>query len=183
MTDDLPTYQQQLLVALRLHDVPGPRIAEALAEVECHVVDTGQSAQDAFGAPDAYARALSSALDARPGRPGSGLMRHPWSRALIAIPSFVGALILVLGLLALGGGGQAPFGLAAWVAVGVGGALLAAVAALLVVTVGLRGDVVHDPRTGASMSPPFPWWAVAVLVAVIPGSLALGFALTAGQTP
>ena len=111
MTSATETHRRELVQALRLHDVPGPRIAEALAEVECHVVATGQNARDAFGAPDAYARALSSALDSRPGRPASSLIRYPWANALIAIPLFVGALMLVLALLALGGGGQAPFGL------------------------------------------------------------------------
>ena len=58
MTTAVDAYQQQLLLALRLRDVPGPRIAEVLAEVGSHVADTGEDPTAAFGAPEDYARAL-----------------------------------------------------------------------------------------------------------------------------
>ena len=66
MTPD--DYRSRLLLALRLHDIPGPRIAEALAEVDSHVAETGEDPADAFGSPRDYARQLSRTLD--PDAPG-----------------------------------------------------------------------------------------------------------------
>lgn len=43
------------VVELRLRDVPGDAIGDALAEVETHVVDAGTSAGEAFGDPTRYA--------------------------------------------------------------------------------------------------------------------------------
>jgi len=37
----LATYRDNLLIQLRLLDVPGERIGQILAEVETHVADTG----------------------------------------------------------------------------------------------------------------------------------------------
>ena len=62
MTSDLATYRQQLVVALRMNDVPSARIGEAVAEVESHVADTGEDPVTAFGAPAEYARRLGETL-------------------------------------------------------------------------------------------------------------------------
>lgn len=40
MSTDAKRYQQEPLLALRLRDIPGPRIAEALAEVDSHIAET-----------------------------------------------------------------------------------------------------------------------------------------------
>jgi hypothetical protein len=53
-----PAWAEALLLELRMLDVPGPRIGAVLAEVEAHVVDSGEAAQDAFGDPVPYARSL-----------------------------------------------------------------------------------------------------------------------------
>lgn len=53
-----PRWTEALLLELRLQGVPGDRIGAVLAEVDAHCVDSGESAQDAFGDPVAYARAL-----------------------------------------------------------------------------------------------------------------------------
>jgi hypothetical protein len=47
------------IVALRLHGVDGARIGEALAEVNDHVKSSGESAEDAFGTPEEYAKKLA----------------------------------------------------------------------------------------------------------------------------
>lgn len=175
MTNDLPTYQRELLLALRLHDVPGTRIAEALAEVESHVVDTGESAYEAFGTPDEYAAALSAVHDEHPGMPGARRVRSAGSRMVISTFSAVGGMLLVLGLLAIGAGSPSiPGGMAAATSAIVGAVLLGLVALVLIATVGVKGDPVRDPRTGDPMTPPFPWWVVAALIAVAPASLLIG---------
>lgn len=43
----------------RLLGVPGERIGDALVTVESHVVESGESAHEAFGDPSAYARELA----------------------------------------------------------------------------------------------------------------------------
>lgn len=64
MSTDLETYRARLLLALRMRDVPGVRIGEALAEVDSHVAETGEDPRDAFGDPVAYADRLAGSLDA-----------------------------------------------------------------------------------------------------------------------
>ncbi|MBP8919839.1 MAG: hypothetical protein KBG85_09055 [Micropruina sp.] len=53
-----PAWLEEVLLELRLQGVSGERIGAALAEVEAHVVDSGQSAAEAFGDPTEYARSL-----------------------------------------------------------------------------------------------------------------------------
>jgi len=175
VTNDLPTYQRELLLALRLRDVPGPRIAEALAEVESHVVDTGEDAYDAFGNPDEYAAELAAVHGEHSGMRGARRVRSAGARMVISTFSAVGGMLLVLGLLAIGAGDSSiPGGIAAATSAIVGAVLLGVVALVLVATVGVKGDPVRDPRTGDAMTPPFPWWAVAALIAVVPVSLLIG---------
>lgn len=58
-------WADEFVVELRLRDVPGAAIGDALAEVEAHVVDAGTSARDAFGDPTRYAEQLAGTT-ARP---------------------------------------------------------------------------------------------------------------------
>src|SRR5665648_556693 len=53
-----PEWAEAMLLELRLLGVDGARIGAALAEVDSHCVESGQSAEDAFGGPVAYARRL-----------------------------------------------------------------------------------------------------------------------------
>lgn len=69
---------------LRLLDVRGDRIGDALMTVETHVAESGESAQEAFGDARAYARAIA---------PGSRPVRWPFAPALI-----VGILLGIIGL-------------------------------------------------------------------------------------
>jgi hypothetical protein len=62
-----PAWAEALLLELRMLDVPGHRIGAVLAEVEAHVVDSGETAQEAFGDPAHYARSLGLS----PGTPSS----------------------------------------------------------------------------------------------------------------
>ncbi len=53
-----PDWAQAFVVELRLRGVRGPAIGAALAEVEAHCSESGESAGEAFGDPTAYAVAL-----------------------------------------------------------------------------------------------------------------------------
>jgi hypothetical protein len=165
MTTDIDTYRRDLLLALRLRDAPGPRIAEALAEVESHVGETGEDPHAAFGAPGAYADRLVAAW----GTGGTAGWRGwvTWSHAAIAALSLAGGWLLADGVFAVGAGERTRLGLSGAVSVVVALALWAVLGALLLALGRGRDDRVRDPRTGADMVPPTPGWARAVLVAAL----------------
>lgn len=162
MSTELETYSNELLLALRLRDVPGPRIAEALAEVQSHVSETGEDALEAFGPPRDYADELALAL----GTTSSAWWRAAlsWRTLRYAAGGFLGAQLLLSGVLGLLVGDAAWLGLPAAVAVAVG------VGVLGVTAIGLRrlarsdDSPVLDPRTGADLTPPLPRWALPVMV-------------------
>lgn len=53
-----PAWAEAFIIELRLLDVRGEQIGAALADVEAHCADSGETAHDAFGAPQEYAREL-----------------------------------------------------------------------------------------------------------------------------
>lgn len=57
MPDD--KWLAEMTLELRLRNVPGAAIGDALAAVEAHCADAGQSAAEAFGDPRQYARSLT----------------------------------------------------------------------------------------------------------------------------
>lgn len=56
-------YRDELLVALRMHEISGERVGEVLAEVEAHVLETGEDPVEAFGQPREYAAQVAEQLD------------------------------------------------------------------------------------------------------------------------
>lgn len=54
-----PAWRKDFILEQRLAGVPGDRIGDALATVDAHCADSGQSAAEAFGDPIEYARATS----------------------------------------------------------------------------------------------------------------------------
>jgi hypothetical protein len=53
-----PAWETDFVVELRLLDVDGRRIGDALEQVRAHCAESGESAPEAFGEPAAYARSL-----------------------------------------------------------------------------------------------------------------------------
>ena len=175
MSTDLQDYTSRLLLALRQRDVPGPRIAEALAEVENHVAESGEDPEDAFGSPRAYAEEVTAALRGEAAHSGER-PALTWSRAaLFALGGYAGAQLVFDGALGLAQGSRATLGLPAPLALLLGLVVLGGGLAWLLVPLRRRGDLVLDPRTGAAMTPPLPRWAWAALVA--PVVLAVGLAV------
>jgi hypothetical protein len=58
---EVARYCDALLLALRMAEVPGPRIGEVLSEVRGHLADSGEDPVEAFGPPEEYAAALAGA--------------------------------------------------------------------------------------------------------------------------
>ncbi len=169
LTSTEQAWCDDLLLALRLRDVPGARIGEVLAEVQSHVAETGEDPRQAFGEPGEYADQIAEAL----GVPASGggmwrqLVRSlSWRDLAVAAVIGVTCFLLADGLWSLGAGEPGAFGLPAGPVTAVAAAVLAGCAALLAVDARREpGDPVIDPRTGEDMAR-FPRWATALLVAV-----------------
>src|SRR5690554_6416017 len=60
---DKPDYLDELILELRMLDVPGERIGQITTEAENHLVESGQTPELAFGPAREYARELWSRED------------------------------------------------------------------------------------------------------------------------
>jgi hypothetical protein len=169
VTIDSGTYQQQLLLALRLRDIPGPRIAEALAEVDSHVADTGEDPYESFGPPEAYADRLAEAMGVtmpaghRDSVPRALLRAFTWRDGIIAGVAFTGTLLLLDGI------SENMF----WTGA-VGLSTLAALGLWLLWYERRSADRVLDPRTGTDMVAPIPVRTLGLLLAVPIAMLVIG---------
>jgi uncharacterized membrane protein len=103
-----PDWTEALVLELRLRDVPGDVIGDVLTEIETHVLDSGTSAQDAFGDATRYAEQVAETA-ARP-TPDDPRDMVPYAlgaagfvAALNGLGSWVksGTLTLTVGILAV----------------------------------------------------------------------------------
>ena len=166
MKDTHQAWCDDLVLALRLRDVPGPRIGEVLAEMQSHVAETGEDPRSAFGTPRQYAAEVAGAL----GMPRAGLrtafrsVRR--SDLVIALVCGLSSSLLAHGLWSLGAGELSVLGLPAWAATLIGALGLGACALRFVASARHPSDdAVIDPRTGADMLT-FGRGRLAVLVAL-----------------
>jgi hypothetical protein len=65
-------YHDDLVTALRFHEISGERVGEVLAEVEAHVTETGEDPNEAFGKPRDYAKQVAAQLDPATGKRSTG---------------------------------------------------------------------------------------------------------------
>lgn len=161
-------------------NVPGQRIAEALAEVDSHVSETGEDPRGAFGPPRAYAEELTAALG---GPPGPRLWRcvFSWSTATYAVGGAAGTWLLLDGVLAFVADERAVLGLPAAASLLLGLAVLVSTALRFVRLARQDGTQVLDPRTGADMTPPTPAWALPALLAPLVLALVLAVVVAVAQ--
>jgi len=83
-----PDWAEAFLLELRVRGVSGRRIGAALAEVDAHCAEAGESAREAFGDPETYASAL--ALPASPERLPS------WRGELVSSAFGLGGMLTTL---------------------------------------------------------------------------------------
>lgn len=174
------SYGQDLLFALRMRDVPGPRIAEVLAEVDSHVRETGEDPREAFGPPKKYAAEVSATL----GDPVKPLWRVvlSWSTAFALFTAVAGSKLILDGVTALSADERGVLGLPPVAMILLGSALLLAWAAEMYWLVRQPDTKVVDPRSGEEMTPSVPRWLLPVLVVGAPGvPLVLAVVLTITQ--
>jgi hypothetical protein len=174
-------WRDDLLLALRLREVPGTRIGEVLAEVQSHVAETGEDPRQAFGDPKQYADEVAAALglSAPAGiwRQLARLLRSlSWRDAAVTGVIGVACFLLADSLWALGAGEEAAFGVpAGLMAAGAVVALAACAAWIRAASRREPDDTVRDPRTGEDMARPSRW-QLAVLVGAPTLALALSLA-------
>lgn len=161
MTKD---YTDDLLLRLRLRDVPGPRIGEIIAEIESHVAETGQHPVDVFGTPAEYAAALAP-------KP-NWLSPHMWVRIILGGTTGYAIATTVISWLL---GEETALGMPIWLAALVSLALASA----MTWAVGRGHDDVVDPRTGDNMIPSAPRATVVVLVVIAAAAAAVAIGLLA----
>jgi hypothetical protein len=155
---DVSTYRRDLIVALRLRDVPGDRIGEIVAEVESHLADTGEDPVDAFGPAREYAAGLTAEHGPR----------RVWRTVGLALGGLTAGWLLATGIFAVVTGDTVA-GLPGWLVLAAGVGI--SIPEIVVAT--RSSSDVRDPRTGEQMVPGPDWIAPAllafqlVLVAVI----------------
>jgi hypothetical protein len=145
--------------------VGGPTIGAALAEVDSHCVESGQSAEEAFGDPAAYARGLGL-----PGEDESSPRALLWSAAPILV-QVLGMLLLLPSFAAWRTGALAQFSVGEFVNVGL--LILLVAAAIRWIDVLLR-TVIRRP---------FVAWAIGVAPLVLFVASPLLFPTNALQVP
>lgn len=173
--DAAQTYRDELILALRLRDVPALRIGDALAEVDSHTADTGEDPRDAFGPPAAYADALVAAFDGRPGT-GGWTSWLTWRHAGLGLVAGASTYLATAGVYALSGLDAWRGGLTA------PGALVVGLAGVAVVSWwvirGARRERILDPRNGTDLTPRLPIWVLGLIIGLPLAILAAG--LTVG---
>lgn len=83
-----PAWSEAFLVEMRLQGVAGSQIGAALAEVEAHCAESGETAHDAFGDPASYATALAL--------PESSAQRVSLREELPSVAVGLGGMLLTL---------------------------------------------------------------------------------------
>ncbi|TRY20187.1 hypothetical protein FOJ82_04820 [Tessaracoccus rhinocerotis] len=147
-------WRDDFVLAMRMADVPGERIGDALATVDAHCAEAGETAAESFGDPEAYALSLAP-------EPAGGLQM---SFAAGIFAGLLGLLTVPRAVTALSAGTDVSVTLGDVVALGV--------------TLGLAATVLALPRKV------LPWlarakfslvWLVGVLLlaALVPSLLLL----------
>jgi hypothetical protein len=159
-------YLNELLLALRMRGVPGPRIAEAVAEVSAHLSETGETPQEAFGPAQAYAGEVAAALGDRDAHTPFWRAALSWISAVYGVGGALGAWLVIDGARASATAERGVGGLPAMVCLAMGLAILLALGVGLVRLTRKRDDQILDPRSGANMAPPLPRWVVPLMLTV-----------------
>ena len=131
-------YTQQLMFALRLRDVPGEVIGDAIAQVESHIAETGEDPVAAFGPAREYAASLAGKTT--PAR------RWPWY-IVNWLVGFLFGCVLIIGVFGQVRGEQVFWGFHPIIAIVVGAVGLAVYFVMIVV---IWRERIKDPRKASA---------------------------------
>jgi len=172
-------YCDDLLLALRMRDVPGRRIGEVLTEVRAHLAESGEAPEEAFGTVEDYAAALAPDGPSEP-------LRSRVADALRTAAIFLGLWWALEGATSLATGadaqlGPVPVAAAAVAAMGVPWLLerIASPAHGLALAVDVGKPLLAATAVGVAVALTGEWLAVGV-PAALPLVLGLGLVLAGG---
>jgi hypothetical protein len=131
--DDHKTWREELVLQLRMDDVPGDRIGEILLDIDQHIRDTGESPEEAFGPAKAYARSWRDS--------GEQARSSMLNLVAIAISAFAGTYLLTAGATGAGQGADSILRMPPVVA------LLMGAVILTVLVMQLPVDLIRHPAT------------------------------------
>ncbi|HYN94703.1 MAG TPA: hypothetical protein VES42_12715 [Pilimelia sp.] len=157
-------WRDAFLLEARMHQVPGDRIGEALAEIDAHCADSGQEPAEAFGDPVRYAGELARSAPPAAGRAGPGRELLGHVRTAVATLAGIAGILSGVDALADGERGVLTAGQLASVAAGTAGI---AYIGGVVLRPGRRGGRWHLPvavmASLALMMLPQVWWRAPAL--------------------
>lgn len=156
-----PKWRDDLILRLRMKDVPGETIGDILFEADAHLRETGERPEDAFGSPKAYATERAMIVPERHRSTGNRMRL-----VLIALVGGFTGFLAASSAWSLGSGSDLYLGIPAWL----GLAVAFAVAALFIPR--LPVDLIRDPRTGRSIH-----GGRGSTIAIMGGSLAVASAV------
>jgi hypothetical protein len=130
----LDPWRDNFVIALRLRNISGSHIGDALAQVDAHCTDSGEAPEEAFGDPVAYATDVAEQV-----RPVDLALSMPPLRAgLLGLAVLFAVPTLLSGVSGLAHGGPAELSVGSLVGAGVGTAAIALVVRF--------ASVLKDPR-------------------------------------
>lgn len=130
----LDPWRDDFVIALRLRNISGSQIGDALAQVDAHCTDSGEAPEEAFGDPVAYATHVAE--QARP--IDVALSMSPLRAGLLGLAVLFAVPTLLSGVSGLAHGGPAELSVGSLVGAGVGTAAIALVVRF--------ASVLWDPR-------------------------------------
>jgi hypothetical protein len=158
----LDPWRDNFVIALRLRNISGSQIGDALAQVDVHCTGSGEAPEEAFGDPVAYATHVAEQV-----RPVDlALSMSPLRAGLLGLAALFAVSALLSGVSGLARGGPAELSVGSLVGAGAGTAVIA-------LGVGFA-SVLKDPRQrgrrlgamwlflAAMMFPPIVWTSTAV---------------------
>jgi len=130
----LDPWRGDFVIALRLRNISGSQIGDALAQVDAHCTDSGEAPEEAFGDPVAYATNVAEQV-----RPVDlALCMSPLRVGLLGLAVLFAVPTLLSGVSGLAHGRAAALSVGSLVGAGVGTAALALVVRF--------ASVLWDPR-------------------------------------
>ncbi|MDQ1482939.1 MAG: hypothetical protein QOF35_1015 [Actinomycetota bacterium] len=115
----LDPWRDNFVIELRMRNVSGSRIGDALAQVDAHCTDSGQEPEEEFGDPVAYATHVAQEIRPADLDPRASALRA----GMLGVGGIFGVLALLSGVAGLAKGGPAilSFGMLVGAAIGVVG--------------------------------------------------------------
>jgi hypothetical protein len=130
----LDPWRDNFVIALRLRNISGSQIGDALAQIDAHCTDSGEAPEEAFGDPVAYATHVAEQV-----RPVDlALSMSPLRAGLLGLAALFAVSALLSGVAGLARGGPAELSVGSLVGAGAGTAAIALVVRF--------ASVLKDPR-------------------------------------